>query len=147
MNSYTIGQLAKAAGVPTSTLRYYERSGLLKPDFRTGSNYRGYSPEALERLRFIKAAQATGFSLQDVEQMLELTFSDDPPCDELIGLARHRLGDVRQRIKELRQVERTLADSITNCCKGDKDFCTQIVRLKGKKGGFCAPTKKVALPS
>ena len=54
----TIGQLAHATGVPTSTVRYYERVGLFKPDARTRSNYRSYSARAVERLRFIRAAQA-----------------------------------------------------------------------------------------
>ena len=59
---YTIGQLARAAGLPTSTLRYYERAGLLEPTGRSEGNYRLYGEEALERLRFIRAAQATGLN-------------------------------------------------------------------------------------
>ena len=70
--SFTIGQLARAATVPTSTVRFYERRGLLKPDARTSSNYRMYSARAAERLKFIRAAQATGFSLKDVREMLAL---------------------------------------------------------------------------
>lgn len=65
MMSLSIGQLAKAAGVPTSALRYYERIGLLEPDGRTGGNYRYYSDDALRRLRFIRAAHATGFRLDE----------------------------------------------------------------------------------
>ena len=63
---YTIGQLAKEANVPTSTVRYYERVGHLQPDGRSSGNYRVYSPAALKRLRFIRAAQATGFTLDDI---------------------------------------------------------------------------------
>ena len=54
----TIGEFADAAGVPTSTIRYYERARLLKPSSRSASNYRLYSADDLERLRFIRAAQA-----------------------------------------------------------------------------------------
>src|SRR5256885_487913 len=133
MQRYTIGQLANAAGVPTSTLRYYERSGLLKPNYRTGGNYRAYTSEALERLRFIRAAQATGFSLHDIQEMLQLTYSDDPPCNELLALTKHRLEDVRRRMKELRRVEKTLAHSLESCCKGGRDWCTEIERLKSAK--------------
>jgi MerR family mercuric resistance operon transcriptional regulator len=135
MDGYTIGELAKAAGVPTSTLRYYERSGLLKPDYRTGGNYRGYTPATLDRLRFIRAAQATGFSLHDVEEMLQLTHSDEPPCKELIALMKNRLDDVRARVKALREVERTLAASLDECCKGGRDWCAEIERLRGRPGG------------
>lgn len=131
MDGYSIGQLAKAAKVPTSTIRYYERSGLLKADFRTGGNYRGYTPRALERLRFIRSAQATGFSLQDVEELLKLTYSPDPPCDEVLSLMRKRLAELQERIRELRHVEKALARSLEACCKGKgPDICDDICRLK-----------------
>ena len=143
MDGYSIGQLADAAGVPTSTIRYYERSGLLKPDFRTGGNYRGYSEGTLERLRFIRSAQATGLSLQDITALLELTFSGEPPCDEVLSLMRKRLGEIRERIKELRHVERVLTKSLDECCKGDgPDICDDICRLKGADPARCKPAKK-----
>ena len=63
---FTIGELAKAARVPTSTVRYYEREGILRPAGRSSSNYRLYAKEDIERLRFIRGAQATGFTLRDV---------------------------------------------------------------------------------
>jgi MerR family mercuric resistance operon transcriptional regulator len=69
---YTIGELAKAADVATSTLRYYERRGLVEPDNRSSGNYRLYDPETLERVRFIRAAQATGFTLDDVAMLLDV---------------------------------------------------------------------------
>jgi MerR family mercuric resistance operon transcriptional regulator len=143
MSSYTIGQLAKAVGVPTSTLRYYERSGLLKPDFRTEGNYRAYSPQALERLRFIRAAQATGFSLHDVEEMLQLTYSTEPPCKEVVTLMKNRLADLRGRMKELRQVENALAKALATCCRGGRDWCQEIERLKGAARSG-KPAKKCA---
>jgi MerR family mercuric resistance operon transcriptional regulator len=126
----TIGQLAKSAAVPTSTVRYYERAGLLAPDFRTAGNYRAYTAAALDRLRFIRAAQSTGFSIHDIAQMLQLTHSDDPPCDDLLALMNRRLEDVRARMKELRRVEKALSASLHSCCKGDQDLCHQIERLK-----------------
>lgn len=131
MTAYTIGQLADAAGVPTSTIRYYERSGLVKPDFRTGGNYRGYTAATLERLRFIRSAQATGLSLQDITSLLQLTFDAEPPCDEILTLMQKRLGEIRSRIKELRHVEKVLAKSLNECCKGNgPDLCDEICRLK-----------------
>ena len=58
--TFTIGALAKAAGVPTSSIPFYERERLLRPSSRSVSNYRLYSESELERFRFIRAAQATG---------------------------------------------------------------------------------------
>lgn len=129
----TIGELARAANVPTSTVRFYERRGLLKPDARTPSNYRTYSARAAERLKFIRAAQATGFSLKDIKEMLALTYSDDPPCAEVAALMEHRLDDVRQRLRELKRVERALSVALKSCCKGGPDWCDEIERLKGGK--------------
>ena len=66
----TIGELARTAAVPASTVRYYERTGLLRRPPRSQSNYRLYRDEDVYRVRFIKAAQATGFTLDDVAELL-----------------------------------------------------------------------------
>ena len=137
---HTIGQLARSAGVPVSTLRYYERAGLLRPDARTGGNYRSYSQTSLARLRFIRAAQATGFSLRDVRELLGLAGSDGSPCEEVESVTRKRLAEVRQRIRELRQVEAVLARSMAACCKGESlDLCNEIGRLAGRND-VCRPS-------
>ena len=131
--SFTIGQLARAAGVPVSTVRFYEREGLLKPDARTGGNYRAYSEASLARLRFIRSAQATGFSLDDVRELLLLTASDQPPCDEVLALTRKRLGEVRERLEALRDVEKVLASTLDACCTGGApDLCTALTTLGAK---------------
>lgn len=132
-DSMTIGQLARFAGVPISTVRFYERRGLLKPDARTQSNYRTYSSRTAERLKFIRAAQATGFSLKDIREMLALTYSDEPPCDEVAALIERRLEDVKQRLRELKRIDRTLSIALKSCCKGGPDWCNEIERLKGRK--------------
>ncbi len=106
----TIGELAKATEVPTSTIRYYERAGLLKPSTRAPSNYRLYSDEQLQRLRFIRAAQATGFRLDDVTKLLR-----PAPCGKVQGLIEERLAEVGQRMKELRHVQRVLRASLKTC--------------------------------
>jgi MerR family mercuric resistance operon transcriptional regulator len=142
MPGYTIGQLAREVGVPTSTIRFYERTGLLKPDARTGGNYRHYGESARDRLRFIRSAQATGFSLRDVRDLLSLTHSEEPPCEEVIGLTRQRLADVRRRIKELRLVEKVMARSLDDCCSGQApDLCEEITRLRGHSAQACRPAE------
>jgi len=106
----TIGALAKAAGVPTSTVRHYERAGLLLPSRRNGANYRLYSQEDLHRLRFVRAAQATGFTLDDIEQLLR-----PARCDKTQALIDARLGDVGERMRELRHVQRVLRGALDLC--------------------------------
>ncbi len=106
----TIGQLAKAGGVPTSTVRYYERAGLLRPSRRSGANYRLYSNEDLQRLRFVRAAQATGFTLGDIRQLLRPAH-----CDRVQGLIEKRLAEVGARMSELRHVQTVLRGALELC--------------------------------
>jgi MerR family mercuric resistance operon transcriptional regulator len=146
MPTYTIGQLAHAAGVPTSTLRFYERTRLLTPTTRSDGNYRQYDSASLERLRFIRAAQATGFSIEDIRELLSLTHSDDPPCDDVLSLMNNRLAEVRERLKKLRHVERVLSKALNECCSGKTiDLCGEINRLKGVSGTCPAPRKKFSV--
>ena len=142
MDCLTIGQLSRAAGVPTSTVRFYERRGLIEPDSRTESNYRTYSARSAERLKFIRAAQATGFSLKDIREMLTLTQAPGRPCAEVTSLIDRRLEDVRERLRELRRVERALVLAHDSCCKGGSDWCIEIERLKGSASPACGPSKK-----
>ncbi len=106
----TIGELAGQAGVPVSTVRYYERKRLLRPSARSASNYRLYSKEDLEHLRFIRAAQATGFTLDDVTKLLR-----PAPCGRVQGVIEERLEQVTERMKELRHVQRVLRASLAAC--------------------------------
>ena len=109
-NKLTIGELAATAGVPSSTVRYYERAGLLRPSSRSPSNYRLYSEQELERLRFIRAAQATGFTLENVKALLR-----PAACGKVQGVIEERLAEVNERMKELRHVKRVLRASLEEC--------------------------------
>jgi MerR family mercuric resistance operon transcriptional regulator len=108
--SMTIGALARAAGVATSTVRYYERASLLRPRSRTAGNYRLYSAEDLRCLRFIRAAQATGFTLEDITQLLR-----PASCGRVQKLIEDRLATVETRMKELAHVRRVLVRSFRQC--------------------------------
>ncbi len=66
MTTFLIGDVAAQTGVPTPTIRYYERLGLLSPAARSRAGYRRYSETAIEELRFVRKAQALGFSLEEV---------------------------------------------------------------------------------
>ena len=111
---YSIGELARAAGVPSSTLRYYERSGLLTPAGRTGGNYRYYTGASLERLRFIRTCQEAGFPLRDVGALLALRRGTDPRS-EVRELVRHRLAEIDARLHGLRRVSRHLRAALARC--------------------------------
>ena len=116
--SYTIGQLAQQVGVPTSTVRYYERIGLLQPSGRSSGNYRMYTSVALERLRFIRAAQATGFTLDDVTALLSFRDGTTAPCHEVQPLIEERLAETEQRLADLQHVQSVLTSSLKQCRRG-----------------------------
>ena len=127
----TIGQLARAAGVPTSTVRFYERSRLLPPDGRTEGNYRVYGPAAFERLRFIRAAQANGFALEDIAALLKFRDGTTAPCKEVQTLIEERLTDLDRRVEQLRHVQAILRASLKVCRRVERlDRCQVIDRLK-----------------
>ncbi len=128
---YTIGQLARAAGVPTSTVRFYERSRLLRPDGRTDGNYRVYSPASLERLRFIRAAQSNGFALEDIAALLSFRDGTTAPCQEVQTLIEERLTDLDRRVEQLRHVQVILRTSLRMCRGGRRSGRCQVIdRLK-----------------
>lgn len=113
MPTLTISQLARAADVGVETVRYYQRRGLLPVPERPLGGIRRYDADALRQLRFVRAAQDLGFSLQDVAELLSL--EEGGACEDVRRLAEAKLGDVRRRLARLRQVEASLAGLVTRC--------------------------------
>lgn len=116
----TIGDLARQAGVPTSTVRYYERCGLLRPSERSSGNYRLYDERVLERLRFIRAAQANGFTLEDITTLLDFRDGRTSPCLDVQGLIEERLADLKQRLEQMRHVQVVLRSALAVCRKAER---------------------------
>lgn len=125
---YTISQLARAADVPTSTVRYYERIGLLTPEDRSSGNYRLYGNESLRRLNFIRAAQATGFTLDDVKELLGKPNDRQPPCNEVQALIEERLVDIKKRLEDLRHVQQVLEASLKQCQQTESTGCCHVIQ-------------------
>ena len=71
VKTFTIGRLAKQADVGIDTIRFYERRGLLPPPSRTSSGYRLYGEDTITRLRFVRRAKALGFTLDEIENLLQ----------------------------------------------------------------------------
>jgi DNA-binding transcriptional MerR regulator len=104
-----IGELARRSGLATSALRYYEQLGLLPGPRRTASGYRSYGDEALDRVAFIRSAQAVGLTLAEVGQVLGIRDAGEAPCRVVTQMLDRRHAEVRARITELRLLERDLA--------------------------------------
>lgn len=106
----TIGLLARSADVAISTVRFYERQGLVEPDERSLAGYRSYSPEAVQRVRFIRRAQRLGFTLREVGEVLRL--SDAPELitlDDVADQVADKLVEVDEKIADLIRVRAALA--------------------------------------
>ena len=113
MEALGIGQLAKRGGVGIDTVRYYERNGLLAPRTRLASGYRRYSELELARLRFIRRAQALGFTLKEIKELLALSAQRD--VERVKRSAQAKLKDVKSRITALERVRDGLATLIEAC--------------------------------
>lgn len=134
--TYTIGQLAAAVAVPTTTIRYYERRGLLSPEARSASRYRLYGDASLELLRFIKAAQSAGFTLSDIEALLALRDEDRSPREEVRQLIDDRLTGVADQINDLKAVEKALRRWRDRCARASgSDRCGVIEGLTSTSCG------------
>jgi MerR family transcriptional regulator, copper efflux regulator len=113
MEALGIGQLAKRGGVGIDTVRYYERNGLLTPHARLASGYRRYSELELARLRFIRRAQALGFTLKEIKELLALSAQRD--VGRVKRSAQAKLKDVKSRIAALERMRDGLATLIDAC--------------------------------
>jgi MerR family mercuric resistance operon transcriptional regulator len=124
---FTISQLAQAARIPVSTIRYYERIRLLTPEHRTAGNYRLYSDASLRRLRFICAAHAIGFTLEDIKTLLGSPGGKKPTCHNVQSLIAQRLSEIEGRLKDLRHVKRVLNTAFQKCLETESDGCCHVI--------------------
>ena len=107
-----IGEVSKQSGIGIEALRFYEKSGLLDKPSRTYSGYRVYGPEILERLAFIKRAQALGFSLDEIRRIVDDARTGQSPCDEVREIVARRLGELDERMREMRRYRKELAETL-----------------------------------
>lgn len=129
----TIGQLARQGGVHVETIRYYQRRGLLPVPVPDGG-VRRYDAAALRRLRFIKSAQAAGFTLTEIAELLELDASTDRARAR--ELADARITAIEQTIAELTSARQALMHLSRRCAAGDTAACPIITAFDGDVRGI-----------
>lgn len=128
-HNLTIGTLAAEAAVNVETIRFYQRKNLLPEPERPYGSIRRYSHAEVSRVRFIKAAQRIGFTLDEIAQLLQL--EDGTQCVQARNIAESRLADVRQRQVDLQRMETVLADLVGRCAAGQgKVTCPLIASLQ-----------------
>ncbi len=124
-----IGEVSGRTGISIETLRFYERSGLLGRPARTEGGYRMYGPEELLRLEFIKRAQTLGFTLEEIRRIIAEGHGGKRPCMEVREIARMRLHELDERMKEMRRYRRLLARTLQQweeTGEADGHFCGLI---------------------
>ena len=115
MPKLTIGQLARQSNVNLETIRYYERRGLIPEPPRNESGYRQYGEHDLQRTQFIKRAQALGFTLKEISELLSLRVAPGTSCGQVKKRVQAKIADVEKRIIDLDQMRAALLRLSRQC--------------------------------
>ncbi len=126
--NWTIGALARQAGVGVETVRYYQRRGLLHEPERPYGGIRRYGETDLRRLRFIRHARDLGFSLDEAGELLQL--DDGVECEEAQRIAGEKLDRIQQRIEQLQSIQTTLEALLEQCRETNTARCPMIRSLE-----------------
>ena len=120
MGALTIAKLASAGGVGVETVRFYQRKGLIETPARDGG-IRRYGSKDVRRLRFIRQAQAAGFTLEQIRELLELDAGDDRARAR--AMASQRVAALDAKIAELKQARDALKKLASECASGAPGPC------------------------
>ncbi len=126
-----IGQAAELSGVTSKTIRYYESIGLIAPAPRTGSGYRRYGDRDVAFLRFIQRARGLGFSVSDVNALLELYHDKERASADVKALAGRHVEAIDRKIAELQAIRATLGHLMDKCHGDDRPDCPILDDLAG----------------
>ena len=131
-----IGEISKITGTPVSTLRYYEEIRLVQPASKSSAKYRYYKKDDIQLIVFIKKAQNIGFALDEIKLILSERSSGKSPCPKVRDLAQRKITELREKIKDLKLIERDLKRYILNCCHeedskpNENNVCKMIDKVK-----------------
>lgn len=110
-----IGELARTSGVEVETIRYYEKAGLLPPPSRQANGYRDYGERHVERLAFIRHCRVLDMPLVDVKRLLDFEAHPEADCGDINRLIDEQLDRVRERLNNMRALERQLSTLRSRC--------------------------------
>ena len=115
MKTLRIGEVARLSGVGIETIRYYERQGLLAEPDRRPSGYRQYDQTVVTRLQFIRRAKELGFTLAEINELLELWFDTTTTCHHVRQRAEQKIADIEEKIRSLQKMKRSLKKIVEQC--------------------------------
>lgn len=129
MEEFPIGVLSERSGVNIETIRYYEKIGIMPTPARSAGGYRIYRVEHERRLRFDRCGRELGFSLDELRGQLRLVDGHAYTCGEVHALTVKHLTDIRQKIADLRRLERVMSDMAARCTADQVPECPIIDAL------------------
>ncbi len=136
MQGLKVGELARRSDVNLQTIHYYERCGLLPRPPRSASNYRMYTRDAVQRVRFIKRAQELGFTLKEIGELLSLRATPGAGCADVRREADAKLRDAEGKIQTLQAMRRALMKLVRECSgKGPVTNCPILEALDSEGTG------------
>jgi DNA-binding transcriptional MerR regulator len=146
IKNMTIGRLADLTGCSPPTIRYYESIGLLPRPSRSGGKQRIYQEADQRRLMFIRRCRDFGFPVQQVRELAALAGASDRDCVAARDLAQNNLSDVRNKLKELRALERSLKqfvdDCSARCAGGPANACVILEELATATAPSCCGSER-----
>ncbi len=131
-----IAAIGKITGTTVSALRYYEEIRLVQPTSKSSAKYRYYKKDDIQLIIFIKKAQNIGFALDEIKLILSERSSGKSPCPKVRDLAQRKIIELRDKIKDLKLIERDLKRYILNCCHEEdsnpheSNVCKMIDKVK-----------------
>lgn len=128
-----IGALAAKSDTLVETIRYYERIGLMPAARRSASGYRQYDDADLQRLLFLRRCRALGFSIEEIRSLVALAGRRNRSCRSVQGVAEQHLADVRQKLSDLRGLERALGALVESCDGGRMSDCKILESLGAER--------------
>ena len=135
-STFTIGRLARAAGVNVETVRYYQRLGMVDEPMKPARGFRQYPMDTLDRIIFIKRAKQLGFRLEEIRELLAL---GDGHCADVRLRAEEKRRQVEVQIQDLRAMRATLDKLIAACRAGRGDTACPIVKTLARRGERTSP--------
>jgi len=120
---FSIGKLSRRTGCNIETIRYYEKAGLLPAPPRSAGGHRIYDGEHAKRLGFVRRSRELGFSLDEIRALLDLADGGEFDCGEVKAVTVRHLQSVKDKIRDLKKLERTLTRISNECAGGIAPDC------------------------
>lgn len=133
MSGLSISAVAKRAGLPPKTIRYYEEIGLIRPG-RSANGYRSFDEADLHRLAFLGRARALGFTIEECRVLLALYEDDGRESAQVKRVAQDHLWRIDEKIAQLQEMRATLAHLVSACAGDDRPDCPILASLGGETG-------------